>query len=271
METEPAGPIVIVNDHEWTARSVETLLTAAGHRTLRAFTGAQLIDLLARERPDALILDVQLPDASALELLPRLVATGAIDPAVPVIMTTAGPSGRNLRLRAAESGAWGFYGQPLDGAALLCQLRVFVEAYRVGRARERALSQGVHTATTLASRARELAAMGRRAGVPVACVTVDLGPVSATDEVVVAEALRDAGRRGDAVGRLGHGRLAVLAYGADENGAACLVERLTRTVGGIREDLRAVVTALTSRTGAASDPADSVEELLALAMAAPAA
>ncbi|MEZ4379128.1 MAG: response regulator [Gemmatimonadales bacterium] len=270
MGTEPAGPIIIVNDHEWTARSVETLLTAAGHRTLRAFTGAQLRDLLGREQPDALILDVQLPDATALELLPRLVATGAIDASLPVILTTAGPSGRAMRLRAAEAGAWGFFGQPLDGAALLCQLRVFVDAYRATRAREAAVGRGVHTATTLAGRARELAAMGRRAGVPVACVTVELGEVTEPEEIAVAEALRDAGRRGDAVGRLGQGRLAVLAYGADAHGAARLVERLTETIGAVRADLRAVVTALTGR--GEGDPAagDSVEELLALALAAPA-
>jgi len=120
--------IAILNDQEWTARSLESILEAAGFRTSRAFTAAQLLAQLETASPDAFILDLQLPDQSGLEVTGILRADPRFGPATPIIVTTAGPSGRQARLEAYQSGAWDFFGQPLDGEALLAKLRVFVEA-----------------------------------------------------------------------------------------------------------------------------------------------
>ncbi len=260
MARVEAGPIIVVNDHEWTARSIETLLVAAGHRTIRAFTGAQLTELLATEAPDALILDLQLPDTSSLELLPRLRQEGLIGPALPVILTTAGPSGRQMRLRAADAGAWEFFGQPLDGGALLAKLQVFLAAYRHTRSAESS-QLGLHTGEALERRVAELGALARRAGLPVSCVTLTIEGTLPATESRVAAALRQAGRSGDALGRLGAGHYVVLAYGADAAGAERLAERM-------RGVIATVDAAITPRIRLVeSDQADSPESLLAAATA----
>jgi CheY-like chemotaxis protein len=222
------GAILVVNDHEWTARSIETLLASAGHRTVRAFTGAQLTSLLETEAPDALILDTQLPDVSSLDLLPQLKASGLIGPGLPVILTTAGPSGRSLRLRASEAGAWEFFGQPLDGGALLAKLQVFLAAYRANRppSAEDLAPTGCYAGESLRHRAVELGALARRSGVPVSCLSLELPEGAPADEGRVAEAIRRVGRASDSLGRLGQGHYVVLAFGADEAGADRLAGRL---------------------------------------------
>lgn len=236
MAAPGAGPIFVVNDHEWTARSIETLLAAAGHQTVRAFTGAQLEALLATESPDALILDVQLPDASALDLLPRLKAAGLIGPCVPVILTTAGPSGRSMRLRASEAGAWEFFGQPLDGGALLAKLQVFLTAYRAAREESGGAPAGYYAGEALRHRALELGALARRSGVPVSCLSLEFPDHRQSGDEAFAAAIRRVGRAGDALGCLGPGHFVVLAFGADAAGADRLAERLRTAVSDVSAD-----------------------------------
>lgn len=267
MDASGAGPILVVNDHEWTARSIETLLATAGHRTVRAFTGGQLEALLATESPDALILDTQLPDTSSLDLLPKLKAAGLIGPCLPVILTTAGPSGRSMRLRASEAGAWEFFGQPLDGGALLAKLDVFLAAYRSSRQAQVDSPPGYHSGEALRERAIELGALARRSGVPVSCVSLEVPGAPARTEAELAAAIRRAGRTGDALGCLGPGHFVVLAFGADAAGADRLADRLRLVVTGVAADVVPRIR-LVRANGDGGDPA---ELLLAAVTAARAA
>jgi len=232
MRTTTHGPIIVVNDHEWTARSIETLLLAAGHRTIRAFTIGQLEQMLERESPDALILDIQLPEGSAIELLPRLRERGLIHPALPVILTTAGPSGRQLRLQAAEAGAWEFFGQPLDGGALLAKVQVFLNAHRTAKARHSVREpQEYLSGPALLARVTELGALARRFDLPLSGVSVLVpGEESSLAEAQVVEALRRSGRASDTVGCVAPGHYMVVALGADAVGAERIATRLDRAI-----------------------------------------
>src|SRR5690606_32693184 len=97
-------------------------------------------------------------------------------PSAPVVITTAGPSGRTQRMAAHEAGAWEFYGQPLDGEALLHKVRVFSDARRevLRVAREGLVDSltGLYNRAGLVRRAGELVAEARRSGGAVACVAV---------------------------------------------------------------------------------------------------
>ena len=124
------GLILVANDHEWTARSVESILVASGYGVVRTFTGRETMDVASQRGPDVFILDHQLPDFSGLEVCRLLRQDPRFGASTPIIITTAGPSGRTQRLAAYEAGAWEFYGQPLDGEALLHKVRVFLESRR---------------------------------------------------------------------------------------------------------------------------------------------
>ncbi len=269
MAPAEAGPIFVVNDHEWTARSIETLLATAGHRTVRAFTGAQLEALLESEFPDAIILDTQLPDTTSLDLLPRLKAAGLIGPCLPVILTTAGPSGRSMRLRASEAGAWEFFGQPLDGGALLAKLQVFLTAYRASREqRPERFPVGYYAGEALHHRALELGALARRTGVPVSCLSLELPGAGSDAEVELASAIRRVGRAGDALGCLGPGHFVVLAFGADASGADRLADRLRAAVTTVTESVQPRIRLVRADDG---DETGSAVSLLAAAASARAA
>src|SRR5512134_222784 len=156
--TEPV--VLIANDQEWSARSIESILSPNGFRVVRAHTGQQALERAFEANPHVIILDAQMPDMHGFEVCRTLRRDPRIDPTTPIVVTTAGPSGRAQRIEAYEAGAWEFLGQPLDGEALLLKLRTFVRArLEVDRLREESLldvQTGLYNRRGLARRAREL-------------------------------------------------------------------------------------------------------------------
>jgi len=230
--------VLIANDQEWSARSVESVLAPNGYTVLRAHTGQQALDQARTSRPDLIILDAQLPDIHGFEVCRMLRRDPAIGPAVPIIITTAGPAGRQQRIDAARAGAWEFFGQPLDAQLLLSR----VEAFALAAAELRSLSDaalvdgrtGLHTARGLQRRMEEFnSAAGRR---PLSLGCVVLRPVAGDDglpvDVVagVARALRLAVRASDTIGQLGAGEFVILAPATNLAAAERLAERMSEAV-----------------------------------------
>lgn len=120
--------ILIANDQEWTARSLESVLAPHGYVILRAFTGQQALDRAREGQPALILLDAQLPDIHGFEVCRTLRSDPRVGPGVPVIITTAGPAGRQQRLEATRAGAWEFFGQPLDGELVLAKIETFLRA-----------------------------------------------------------------------------------------------------------------------------------------------
>lgn len=241
------GLVLVANDHEWTARSVETILLAAGYDVVRTFTGRETLDAAARRLPHVFILDHQLPDISGLEVCRQLRADPRFGASAPIVITTAGPSGRTQRMAAHEAGAWEFYGQPLDGEALLHKVRVYIDARReVLRVAHEGLidqSSGLYNRLGLVRRASELVSEARRKGNGVSCVAVAAGGDSAVNGLSarMIEAIRLSSRSADARGRLSPTAFAVVVNG-DEAVGSQVAERL-RSALGSDDELRIVVTA----------------------------
>lgn len=234
------SPVVLIaNDQEWTARAVESILTANGYRTHRAHTAAETMALADRLDPDLVILDQQLPDFSGTEVCRRLRADPTFGAALPILITTAGPSGRQQRLAAYEAGAWEFFGQPLDAESLLQKLSVYCAAYgEVRRLRFDSLidaETGLYSRPGLTRRATELLGEARRHQREVSCVVWELphrlDPIQASN---LGSGLRRQGRAADAFGRIAPDRFAIIAPGTSEQGAERLVERFA---GIFRESL----------------------------------
>jgi two-component system cell cycle response regulator len=120
--------ILIVNDQEWTVRSLESILAHEGHVVIRAYTARQALERVSGGAPDLVFLDTQLPDLDGPEVCRKLRGDPAIGWFVPIILTTAGSNGRARLLEAMEAGAWDFAPQPFDGPALLARIRTFLKA-----------------------------------------------------------------------------------------------------------------------------------------------
>jgi PleD family two-component response regulator len=234
--------VLIVNDQEWSARSVESIFAAEGYTVLRAFTGAQALVRAAETMPDVFILDRQLPDVDGVEICRRLRADPRYGTTTPIIITTAGQAGRAQRLEAYAGGAWDFIGQPIDGETLLLKVRTFLEAKRsLDTVRSDAFldeDTGLYTRRGLALRAREIASEAGRRHQALTCIVFSPEAPALESAIVSAESLvaeignffRSAGRAADAVGRLGPLEFGVIAPATSQEGAAQLLERLETTV-----------------------------------------
>jgi two-component system, cell cycle response regulator DivK len=109
--------ILIVEDNPTNMKLVVFLLESAGHSALTAMDAETGLMLARNERPDLILMDIQLPGMDGLEataLLKRDEATRAI----PVIALTAlAMKGDEERIRAA--GCDGYIAKPLPYRELL--------------------------------------------------------------------------------------------------------------------------------------------------------
>jgi two-component system cell cycle response regulator len=239
MTREPL--VLIANDQEWSARSLESILSPNGFRVVRAFTAQQALEGVRQHQTDVIVLDAQMPDMHGFDVCRSLREERLVGPATPIIITTAGPSGRSQRIEAFEAGAWEFFGQPLDGDTLLLKLRTFLrgklELDRVSGETLLDPVSGLYSRRGLAHRAREMGADASRRHEPLACVVLgaeadETEPCDGADDgasqldALVGELLRRASRVSDAVGRIGSGEYAILAPSTGAAGATRLATRL---------------------------------------------
>jgi PleD family two-component response regulator len=244
---EPLPTILIANDQEWAARSLESLLAAEGFRVVRAYTGRQALERLAQTNPHLVVLDVQMPDVDGFEVCRQLRADPRFDATLPVMITTAGPAGRAQRLEDYQAGAWAFHGQPLDAELVLGQIHAFVAAKAAAeRVRESTLldaETGLYNRKGLTQRAQELCSEAHRYRGQLACVVmapeVSLpgpegkgatgngngnGELSALARRI-GGMFRRSGRSADAIGRIGRLEFAIVAPQTGATGAEHLVHR----------------------------------------------
>ncbi len=113
----PAATILCVDDSEPNLLLLERYLERGGSAAfVPARTGEEAIELAAREQPDLILLDLQLPDLSGLDVMERLRAdprTGAI----PIVIVSADAQKEQLTA-AQERGARDYLVKPLDLARL---------------------------------------------------------------------------------------------------------------------------------------------------------
>jgi two-component system response regulator ResD len=72
MDDHGRGSVLVVDDEPTIAEVVSRYLERAGYRTRVAADGAQALELVARQRPDLIVLDLMLPGIDGLEVMRRL-------------------------------------------------------------------------------------------------------------------------------------------------------------------------------------------------------
>ena len=80
--------ILIVEDNPQNMRLIEMVLKAKGYALLKATDGEEALDVALRKRPDLILMDIQLPKLSGLEVTRRLRKTSAFSH-IPIIAITA--------------------------------------------------------------------------------------------------------------------------------------------------------------------------------------
>ena len=98
--------VLHVDDDPVNLRVVEEILTAFGHRAVKAQSGQDALEQLARQAFDVVLTDIHMPEMSGLEVLRRIRELPGPEAAVPVVALTADILSRE----PAEYFALGFAG-----------------------------------------------------------------------------------------------------------------------------------------------------------------
>lgn len=83
-----SGTVVIVEDNAMNMKLLEQALTIAGYEAVQSTDGENLVDLTAGSGAGLILMDIQLPKHSGVDLLRQLKADARTS-AVPVVAVTA--------------------------------------------------------------------------------------------------------------------------------------------------------------------------------------
>jgi len=112
--------ILVIEDNDNNMELITFILEANNYQTLKAATGQEGVTLALQERPDFIILDIQLPDIMGTDVL-KMIRSSEIGDSIPIIaMTSYAMAGDRERLLAA--GCDGYIEKPIDPATVMTQI-----------------------------------------------------------------------------------------------------------------------------------------------------
>jgi two-component system phosphate regulon response regulator PhoB len=125
METVPlmdmSGALVLIVDDEKDLRTLlDFNLKRAGYRTVHAANGREALQRAGSQRPDLILLDLNLPDVSGTDVCQQLKADPATQ-GIPVVMLTA-RSGEADRITGFELGADDYVPKPFSVRELVLRV-----------------------------------------------------------------------------------------------------------------------------------------------------
>ncbi len=113
--------VLVVEDNENNMKLITFILEKAGYRTIKAENGQRGIELALKERPDFILLDIQLPDMDGVEVLKEIRKSG-INGEIPIIAVTSyAMSGDRDRL--LQAGCTRYIEKPIDPETIIAQIR----------------------------------------------------------------------------------------------------------------------------------------------------
>ena len=116
--------ILVVEDHEDNRQILRDLLTSVGYEIVHAEDGEQALTAAAAQRPDLILMDIQLPLLDGYEATRRLKADPVLR-AIPIIAVTSyALSGDESKAMAAGCDA--YVTKPYSTRALLAKIRQYV-------------------------------------------------------------------------------------------------------------------------------------------------
>jgi two-component system, cell cycle response regulator DivK len=117
--------ILIVEDNELNMKLFNDLLESHGYNTLQTRDGRDVMSLTRKHRPDLILMDIQLPEISGLEIAKMLKADDDLA-TIPVVAVTAfAMKGDEQKIRSG--GCDGYIAKPISVANFLDTVAKFLE------------------------------------------------------------------------------------------------------------------------------------------------
>jgi PAS domain S-box-containing protein len=137
MPPETTVRILVVDDNEPGRYSTARMLSKAGFQVVEAESGTSALTRIHENRPDLVVLDVQLPDINGYEVCRRIKADSATA-RIPVLHLSATFVNSHAKVIGLEGGADAYLTQPVSPDELLATIRALL---RIRRAEEEARRQ----------------------------------------------------------------------------------------------------------------------------------
>jgi two-component system cell cycle response regulator DivK len=116
--------ILVVEDQEDNRQIIRDMLTVADYELIEAENGVEALAAVAKQRPDLILMDIQLPIMDGYETTRRIKADAALN-SIPIIAVTSyALSGDEEKARAA--GCDDFVTKPYSPRQLLAKIRQYL-------------------------------------------------------------------------------------------------------------------------------------------------
>ena len=126
VDGRPHSYILVVDDSPSVRRVVSNMLKSAGWAVQTARDGVEALDIIGRERPAAVLLDIEMPRMDGYELM-ATIRSQDIYRALPLIVLTSRAATKHQQ-RADQLGADAYIVKPYQDAQLLNTLNSLINA-----------------------------------------------------------------------------------------------------------------------------------------------
>jgi two-component system, cell cycle response regulator DivK len=116
--------ILIIEDNEQNMYMLTYLLESNNYVVLQSFSGKEGIDIAKGSGPDAILLDIQLPEMDGYAVARELRKVKELSGTPIIAVTSYAMTGD--KEKAFEAGATGYIEKPIDPDTFISQLKVFI-------------------------------------------------------------------------------------------------------------------------------------------------
>ena len=116
--------LLVVEDNEVNLYLIRFMLENRGHTVLEARDGETGVRLAIEQRPDLVVMDIQLPDIDGLEATRRIRASAEAGHVPVVALTSYAMTGD--RERALAAGCTGYIEKPIRPETFIAELEAFL-------------------------------------------------------------------------------------------------------------------------------------------------
>ncbi len=116
--------ILVVEDNETNLYLIRFILEKSGYEVIEAREGAVGVELAVKEKPDLIIMDLQLPDIDGLEATKRIRASEA-DTEIPIVALTSFAMAGD-RERALAAGCTGYIEKPINPETFMAEIEKYL-------------------------------------------------------------------------------------------------------------------------------------------------
>ena len=118
--------VLVVEDNENNMKLICLVLEKHGYEPIKAFTGEDGVDKAIQERPDIILMDIQLPDISGIEATQRIRMEDDMQEVPIIAITSYAMSGD--REKILNVGCNGYFEKPIDPLTIVEDIEKIVSS-----------------------------------------------------------------------------------------------------------------------------------------------